>query len=72
MKWCWAIGSGCGDSEATRNIVGQSITLQGEKYTVVGVMPSGFRFAPFWDHAGGDMGAARHWGIARRAATETA
>ncbi len=30
-------------------IIGQTITLRGEKYTVVGVMPSGFRFAPFWD-----------------------
>jgi putative ABC transport system permease protein len=30
-------------------IVGEPVTLQGEKYTVVGVMPNGFRFAPFWD-----------------------
>ncbi|HVP55858.1 MAG TPA: ABC transporter permease [Candidatus Eisenbacteria bacterium] len=31
------------------DIVGQAITLHGEKHTVVGVMPGGFRFAPFWD-----------------------
>jgi predicted permease len=30
------------------DIVGQPITLQGEPYAVVGVMPAGFRFAPFW------------------------
>ncbi len=30
-------------------IVGQSILLQGEKYTVVGVMPAAFKFAPFWE-----------------------
>ncbi len=30
------------------SVVGKSITLQGEPYTVVGVMPGSFRFAPFW------------------------
>ena len=29
-------------------IIGKSVTLQGEAYTVVGVMPQGFQFAPFW------------------------
>jgi len=29
-------------------IVGHPITLQGEPFTVVGVMPAGFQFAPFW------------------------
>lgn len=31
-----------------RNIVGKALTLNGEAYTVVGVMPEEFRFAPFW------------------------
>ncbi len=29
-------------------IVGTEVTLNGEAYTVVGVMPGTFRFAPFW------------------------
>ena len=31
-----------------RGIAGQQITLNGESYTVAGVMPETFRFAPFW------------------------
>ncbi len=31
-----------------RGILGKLITLNGKGYTVVGVMPPGFRFAPFW------------------------
>jgi len=30
------------------NIVGQELLLSGQSYTVVGVMPPQFRFAPFW------------------------
>jgi predicted permease len=30
------------------NIVGQSVQLSGEPYTIVGVMPGEFKFAPFW------------------------
>jgi putative ABC transport system permease protein len=29
-------------------IVGQQLTLNGENYTVAGIMPESFRFAPFW------------------------
>jgi putative ABC transport system permease protein len=30
------------------NVIGQAVSLDGETYTVVGVMPAGFKFAPFW------------------------
>ena len=30
------------------NVVGQPVTLSGESYTVVGVMPPNFQFPPFW------------------------
>jgi putative ABC transport system permease protein len=30
------------------NIVGRQLTLSGESYTVVGVMPAQFQFPPFW------------------------
>src|SRR5439155_7561724 len=33
-----------GDSK----IIGRSMTLDGEKYTVIGVMPRNFKFALFW------------------------
>ena len=29
-------------------VIGRRITLDGDRYTVVGVMPAGFRFPPFW------------------------
>ena len=30
------------------DVIGRSVTLSGETYTVVGVMPRDFKFAPFW------------------------
>jgi putative ABC transport system permease protein len=30
------------------SVVGRTLSLNGEPYAVVGVMPEGFRFAPFW------------------------
>ena len=33
---------------ADPEVVGRSVVLDGEPYTVIGVMPPGFRFPPFW------------------------
>ena len=30
------------------NVVGQQVTFDGESYTIIGVMPPDFQFAPFW------------------------
>jgi predicted permease len=32
----------------SRDVLGRAVQLNGEPYTIVGVMPQGFRFAPFW------------------------
>src|SRR3712207_989599 len=31
-----------------RSVIGQRLLLDGEGYTIVGVMPQDFQFAPFW------------------------
>ncbi len=33
---------------ADSNALGKTITLDGDRYAIVGVMPKGFAFAPFW------------------------
>ena len=33
---------------ADQNVVGRQITLDGNGYTIIGVMPPSFQFAPFW------------------------
>ncbi len=33
---------------ADRNVIGKPLTLDGEAYTVIGVMPPSFKFAPYW------------------------
>ena len=33
---------------ADRHIVGRTVALDGEPFTIIGVMPPSFRFAPFW------------------------
>jgi putative ABC transport system permease protein len=33
---------------ADRGIVGRTVSINGTPYAIVGVMPPGFRFAPFW------------------------
>ncbi|HEY3169466.1 MAG TPA: ABC transporter permease [Thermoanaerobaculia bacterium] len=38
------------------NVIGKPITLNGEPYAVIGVMPPGFIFAPFWS-TGSEMWA---------------
>ena len=51
--------SGGAASAPTRRSSASAIPLNGEPYTVVGVMPPGFVFAPFWATDARDLGAAR-------------
>ena len=46
------------------NELGKSITLNGEAYTVVGIMPPEFKFAPFWATRGPNTGCRRRLAIA--------
>jgi predicted permease len=51
------------------SVLGRTVTLDGEAHTVVGVMPRGFEFPPFWAR-GAEMWAAMP--LADRAANRTA
>ena len=51
------------------SVLGRTVTLDGEAHTVVGVMPRGFEFPPFWAR-GAEMWAAIS--LADRAANRTA
>ncbi len=42
----------CGGDSA---VIGKQISLNDESYTVVGVMPAGFYFPPFWRQWGGEL-----------------
>lgn len=33
---------------AARTVLGETMALNGQPYTIIGVMPSGFQFAPYW------------------------
>ena len=43
-KWCWAIRCGAGGSAAIAALVGRTIRLDDQNYTVIGIMPPNFYF----------------------------
>ena len=55
--WQRAFG---GSNEA----IGQQVLLDGASFTVIGVMPADFYFAPFWATGAEDVGASRSLGAA--------
>ena len=40
------------------NVLGRTVALNGNSYTIVGVMPKDFQFAPFWATKATILGAA--------------